>query len=55
MSNKTKKTYELTEEAVNIIKNISEFFEINEVEIIELAINKPKIYETIIKIYEKSK
>lgn len=55
MPSKIKKTYELTEEVVSIIKNISEFFELNEVEVIELAINKPKIYETVIKIYEKSK
>lgn len=52
IKNKTKKTFELTEEVVDTIKNISEFFEVNEVEIIEIAVNKPKIYMTLIKIYE---
>ena len=50
-----KKTYELSEEAVNLLKNISEFFDVSEVEIIELSINKPKIYYTITKIYNKFK
>ncbi len=55
MSNKIKKTYELSEEVVNSIKNISDYFEVPEVEILELAINKPKIYGTVIKIYERTK
>lgn len=55
MSNKIKKTYELSEEVVNLIKNISDYFEVPEVEILELAINKPKIYGTVIKIYERTK
>lgn len=50
-----KKTYELSEEVVNLIKEISDFFDVPEVEIIELSIHKPKIYYTITKIYEKLK
>ena len=50
-----KKTYELSEEVVNFIKDISDFFDVPEVEILELSINKPKIYHTVIKIYEKFK
>ena len=52
---KIKKTYELSEEVVNLLKNISKFFDVSEVEIIELSINKPKIYYTITKIYNKFK
>ncbi len=50
---KIKKTFELSNKTVELLKYISDLSETSEVEIVELAINKPKIYNTIVKMYEK--
>lgn len=50
---KTKKTYELSEESVKVLSDISQKFDLFEVEIVELAITKPRIYGTLLKIVSK--
>ncbi len=55
MIKQIKKTFELSEDIVNIIKGMSEYFEMTEKEIIELAISQPKIYGSSLKIYNSIK
>lgn len=55
MSKQIKKTFELDEDIVNIIKGISERFGMTEKEIVELAISQPKIYSASLKIYDVAK
>ena len=52
---KIKKTFELDEDVVNIIRGLSENFDMTELEIVEMAILQPKIYATSLKIYNSIK
>ena len=50
-----KKPFELDEDVINIIKGMSEHFDMTEKDIVELAILQPKIYTSSLRVYNVMK
>lgn len=50
-----KKTFELDEDVISILEGMSKHFDTTQLEIIEMAILQPKIYITLLKIYDSIK
>lgn len=50
-----KKTFELDEDVVSILEGMSKYFDMTQLEIIEMAVLQPKIYITSLRIYDSIK